>query len=100
MKPLISTFALTLGATAFASAATAEDVCMTMDEMGAALIDWYGEHPISAPSETNEQVWVSQATGTWTMVKTFSDGTACVIAQGEDWNGGLSNREMLAQLAD
>lgn len=100
MKPLFLTISMVFGFAAMASAASAEEVCMSADEMGAALIDWYGERPISEPSEANEQIWVSQQTGTWTLVKTFSDGNACVIAQGEDWNGGLASEEMIAGLAD
>lgn len=100
MKPVIASIALAIGTVTLAPAAKAEQVCMVADEMKAALIDWYGERPIAEPTETSEQIWVSQETGTWTMIKLLSDGNACVMAQGEDWVTGADNTEMVAQLTD
>ena len=31
------------------------------------------------------EVWASDATGTWTILKTHPNGVACVIAVGENW---------------
>jgi hypothetical protein len=31
------------------------------------------------------EVWASDATGTWTILKTAPDGLACVVAAGENW---------------
>ncbi len=31
------------------------------------------------------EVWASEATGTWTILKTTPNGWACVVAVGEDW---------------
>jgi len=100
MKPLIASFALLLGTASFAPAANAEQVCLVADEIKAALIDWYGERPVAAPSENKEQIWVSQETGTWTMIKMLADGNACVIAQGDDWLVNPDATEMLAQLTN
>lgn len=33
------------------------------------------------------EVWVNCITGTWTILKTYTDGIACVMAVGEDWHG-------------
>ncbi|MEW9920500.1 S-adenosyl-L-homocysteine hydrolase [Marimonas sp. MJW-29] len=99
MKPLISVLALAF-ALAAAPSAQAQEVCMTADEMKAALIDWYGERPISEPTETNEQIWVSQETGTWTMIRMFSDGNACVLAQGDGWMTGRDEAAVIARLSD
>ncbi len=99
MKPLVSTLTFAAFTTFAVNSAMAQQVCMTADEMGAALIDWYGETPNAAPSETREQLWVSEETGTWTMVKTYSDGQACVIAQGDDWMEGLEQDQLLASLS-
>ncbi|MCX7558221.1 S-adenosyl-L-homocysteine hydrolase [Sulfitobacter sp. F26204] len=100
MKPFISTLTLVLG-TAFATAALADgDVCMATGEMKAALIDWYGEAPVAEPSDAKEQLWVSQETGTWTLLKNFSDGNSCVLAQGDDWMTGTGQDQFLAQLQD
>lgn len=95
MKPLILTMLLTFG---LAGAASAENVCMAQDEMHAALIDWYGERPVAEPTQANEQVWASERTGTWTMVKSHADGTACVTAQGDDWTPGEDMPPLLAQI--
>ncbi|MGR3716611.1 MAG: hypothetical protein ACU0B1_07705 [Thermohalobaculum sp.] len=32
------------------------------------------------------EVWASNATGTWTILKTTPNGIACVIAVGENWH--------------
>ena len=73
---------------------------MAAGERKAALTDWYGEAPVAAPSETREQLWVSQETGTWTMIKSFSDGNTCVLAQGEDWMADVDQNQLLAALQD
>jgi hypothetical protein len=100
MKLFISTMTLVLGTT-FATTAMADgNVCMSAGEMKAALTDWYGEKPVAAPTEAKEQMWVSQETGTWTMIKSFSDGNACVLAQGDDWMTGADQDQILAQLQD
>ncbi len=32
------------------------------------------------------EIWASNATGTWTILKTTPNGVACVIAVGENWH--------------
>ena len=32
------------------------------------------------------EVWASDATGTWTILKTAPNGVACVVAVGENWH--------------
>jgi len=32
------------------------------------------------------EVWASNATGTWTILKTTPNGVACVVAVGENWH--------------
>jgi hypothetical protein len=49
-------------------------------------------------TNVNEQLWVSDVSGTWTLVKTLSDGNACVLAQGDDWMGGLDTDQIVAAL--
>ncbi len=100
MKPLISALPITFAALMTAQTALAEQVCMSADEMHASLIDWYAEKPVSEPSPTNEQIWASDENGTWTMVKTFADGSACVLAQGDDWMQGIRQDQIVASLAD
>lgn len=99
MKPQFSASALALALGFFATSASADaQVCMTADEMQAALIDWYGETPVDTPNERDEQIWASERTGTWTMVRYQSDGNACVLAQGDDWMKTPSDKELLAGL--
>ena len=31
------------------------------------------------------EVWASDVTGSWTILKTYPNGTACLIAAGENW---------------
>ncbi len=31
------------------------------------------------------EIWASDATGTWTILKTYSNGVACVVEVGEGW---------------
>lgn len=35
-----------------------------------------------SPEEMME-IWVSEATGDWTLVRSYANGTACIIAMGE-----------------
>ena len=100
MKPLISALAITAGIALSAPAVQASEVCMNADEMAATLIDWYGEAPVAAPDENGEQIWASSATGTWTMIRTFSDGNACVLAQGDDWTPAGQDNQIVAQLSE
>ncbi|MEL7131388.1 MAG: hypothetical protein AAGK77_03145 [Pseudomonadota bacterium] len=74
-------------AAAATSAALAETVCMDAAEMEASLIDWYGEAPVRGAKAKDQQLWASDATGTWTLMQLNSDGTACVLGQGQNWSG-------------
>jgi hypothetical protein len=95
MKTALITFA-TLAA--MATSAVAQDVCMSAQEMQSSLIDWYGERPVTGPSNDNSRLWVSDATGSWTLVRTLADGNACVTAQGSNWNTNTNADEMLAEI--
>lgn len=39
------------------------------------------------------EMWISTATGDWTLVQTYANGTSCIVAMGEHW-------ETLAPAAD
>lgn len=81
-----------------ATSAAANDVCMSASEMQSSLIDWYGERPVSGPTQDNTRLWVSDATGSWTLVRTLSDGNACVEAQGGNWSAGADPQQMIAAI--
>jgi len=97
MKPFISSLILSVGIATSASAADTA-VCMPAAEMEAALIDWYGERPVPENASEKEKLWVSDRTGTWTMVEYRTSGQACVLAQGKDWLA--SQNLLLAELLD
>ncbi|OAN67619.1 S-adenosyl-L-homocysteine hydrolase [Sulfitobacter sp. EhC04] len=105
MKPVNLTLSMALVLGLSATAASAQDVsghqvCMPAEEMKASLVDWYGETPVAEPSQEGEQMWASDRTGTWTMVRLLADGNACVVAQGENWMAGVDSLEKLALLTD
>ncbi|WP_299619268.1 S-adenosyl-L-homocysteine hydrolase [uncultured Tateyamaria sp.] len=100
MKPIFWT-GLTLSAAMILTPvmAVAERVCSPASEMEASLKDWYGETPVPGADAPQTQLWASEATGTWTLVKYRADGTSCVVAQGTDWAGEHADL-MLAALGD
>lgn len=105
MKPVNLTLSMALVLGLSATAASAQDVsghqvCMPAEEMKASLVDWYGETPVAEPSQEGEQMWASDRTGTWTMVRLLADGNACVVAQGENWMAGIDSPGKLALLTD
>ncbi len=100
MKPVFSGTIVAVTLTTLAGVAQAEEVCMPAKEMKSALIDWYGEEPVPGQREDNNQLWASDQSGTWTLVKTLADGNACVLAQGDDWMAGRSGDKQLAALLD
>lgn len=54
------------------------------------LAERYGETLQSMGMHANNgllEVYASDATGTWTILVTTPDGTACMIAAGEMWEG-------------
>ncbi|MEP2919673.1 S-adenosyl-L-homocysteine hydrolase [Sulfitobacter sp.] len=83
---------------AFSTAATAQQACMSHTEMQSSLIDWYGEEPVSGPMEDNLRLWVSDQTGTWTLVRSMADGNACVEAQGRNWSAGMDTQDVMAAI--
>lgn len=86
MKPIAT--ALTILVAACPAAVHAGVVCMDPDALRAALIDWYGEHPVGPKLERGDstlQVWASDDGDSWSMIRTYdlSDRrSACVVAQG------------------
>jgi len=31
------------------------------------------------------EVWITERSGDWTLVQNYTDGRACIVAMGEDW---------------
>jgi len=40
------------------------------------------------------EVWMSQEKGTWTILRTSADGTACVMATGTNWIDALPSEKI------
>lgn len=95
MKTALTTLA---ALAALATTATADQICMSTAELQSSLIDWYGESPVAGPTEDNTRLWVSDRTGSWTVVRTMADGTACVEAQGSNWSATMNARDVLATI--
>ena len=68
--------------------AQAQMVCGTRDSVVANLGDKYGEVRRGAGLTGTTaifEIWASEATGTWTILKTTPNGITCVMAVGEGW---------------
>lgn len=39
--------------------------------------------------ETMLEVWVTRRSGDWMIVQNYANGTSCIIAMGEHWEGDL-----------
>ncbi len=40
--------------------------------------------------ETMLEVWVTRRSGDWMIVQNYSNGTSCIVAIGEHWEGALT----------
>ena len=88
-KRILTTSVLILGMAAVGPPdAQAQMACGTRDSVVAKLGDKYGEvrrgGGLAGPTAIFE-IWASEATGTWTILKTSPDGMACIMAVGDGW---------------
>ncbi len=89
-KRILITSALILGmAAAGPPAAQAQMACGARDSVVAKLGDKYGEvrrgGGLAGPTAIFE-IWASEATGTWTILKTTPNGLTCIMAVGDGWH--------------
>jgi hypothetical protein len=94
---LAAALAAAIGGMVGSSAALANDAsptslavraCATYADLRSMLIERFGEELAStgvADDGTLMQVFASDATDTWTMVRIQPDGGACVLAVGRHW---------------
>ncbi len=86
-RPFAAALALAL-ALGFTAPVQAQMTCGTRDSIIAQIIDRYGEvrrgFGLSGPAAIFE-IWASEATGTWTILKTTPDGLSCVMVVGDGW---------------
>ncbi len=88
-KRIMTTSVLILGMAAVGPPeAQAQMACGTRDSVVAKLGEKYGEirrgGGLAGPTAIFE-IWASEATGTWTILKTSPDGMACIMAVGDGW---------------
>ncbi len=88
-KRLLTTSVLILGmAAAGPPDAQAQMACGTRDSVVAKLGDKYGEvrrgGGLAGPTAIFE-IWASEATGSWTILKITPNGLTCIIAVGDAW---------------
>ena len=89
-KRILTTSALILGMAAIGPPdAQAQVACGTRDSIVAKLGDKYGEvrrgGGLAGPTAIFE-IWASEATGTWTILKTTPNGLTCIMAVGDGWH--------------
>jgi len=89
-KRILTTSALILGMAAVGPPdAQAQMACGTRDSVVVKLGDKYGEvrrgGGLAGPTAIFE-IWASEATGTWTILKTTPNGLTCIMAVGEGWH--------------
>ncbi len=69
--------------------AQAQFACGTRDSVVEKLGEKYGETRrgggLAGPTAIFE-IWASEATGTWTILKTTPNGLTCVMAVGDGWH--------------
>jgi hypothetical protein len=88
-KRILTTSVLILGMAAGGSPdAQAQMACGTRDSVVAKLGEKYGEvrrgGGLAGPTAIIE-IWASEATGSWTILKTTPNGLTCIIAVGDAW---------------
>ena len=79
-------------------AVQAQTNCAARDKVIATLEGKYGEVFAGGGLQNSSQiyeVWFSEAQGTWTILMTRADGTACVMASGTDWRDALPSSKVL-----
>ncbi len=78
---------------AIGTQARAQTACGKRADMVRVLDENYGEvrrgRGLAGPTAIIE-IWVSEATGTWTILKTMPNGLTCVVAVGTAWHDDAS----------
>jgi hypothetical protein len=94
-KCTLTISALVLGMAATAPPfAQAQMACGTRDSVVESLGKKYGEVRRGGGltgSTAIFEIWASEATGTWTILKTTPNGMACIMAVGEGWHDDARN---------
>jgi hypothetical protein len=99
MTPMRSRLVAVLGLLCLAATATAPGPaaaqglsCAERDVVIGRLAETFGERFGGGGLQDSSsvfEVWVSEASGTWTILRTSADGTTCIMAAGTDWEESL-----------
>ena len=89
-KRILTTSVLILGMAAVGPlGAQAQMACGTRDSVVEKLGEKYGEvrrgGGLAGPT-TIFEIWASDVTGTWTILKTTPNGLTCILAVGDGWH--------------
>ncbi len=89
-KRILTTSVLILGMAAVGPlGAQAQMACGTRDSVVEKLGEKYGEvrrgGGLAGPT-TIFEIWASDVTGTWTILKTTPNGFTCIMAVGDGWH--------------
>ena len=79
--------------TLIASSAAAQNArnCGNRDKIIDRLTNHYGEQRTGAgltPNNGMMEIYASEEKGTWTVLITMPSGMSCLLAAGQDWQGG------------
>lgn len=96
MKPFFTAAALLIAT--LPAFAQDEIVCMPTEEAEAALVDWYGETPVSGDVEGGHLLWAAGIGQSWTLLSYEPDGTSCTVAEGDDWSPQTFGDDKVAEL--
>lgn len=91
MRPYLMTASL-ISALALSAGVANAQACTDRTELVERLSAKYGEVFTGGglrDTTTIFEVWMSEESGTWTMLLTRADGTACIMASGSHWRDGL-----------
>ncbi|WP_136441321.1 hypothetical protein [Pacificoceanicola onchidii] len=93
MIRFLPALALCLALPTFGQARMADISCDDSARMTARLTERLGAERQGMglrDPETMLEVWVERRTGDWLIVQSYSNGTSCIIAMGEFWEGDLA----------
>jgi hypothetical protein len=88
LAPIVLTAAATVAMSAHTAWAGASAPCAPRERIVAQLEKKYGETRRGVGLQNKgsvTEIYASEKTGTWTIVVTKPDGTACAVAAGEAW---------------
>ena len=77
--------------------AGAQMSCGEREKIIARLKSKWGEHFVGGGMQSASsifEIWISAEKGTWTILKTNANGTACVMAAGTNWLDGLPSQQV------